>query len=376
MVENTLFYKDNYMKEFVSKVVKIEEAKGGKYKVVLDNTAFYPEGGGQPADVGFLNDAVVSFVEESNGEIFHTIDKYIEIGTKVHGKIDFEKRFSNMQSHTAEHIVSGIICKKYDATNVGFHIGKDFITIDFNKAINHKDIVEIEKAANEAVYKDIGIITRIYTNEEIKNLEYRSKKELKEDVRIVEVPGYDRCACCGIHVARTGEIGIIKLLRIENYKGGVRIYMIAGSKALEDYNDKYSQINKISTLLSVKLEDVYDEVKKLKEEYDKSKVKEKSLKLELLKKQIEKIKKDNIILEVDDLTGNEMKTFCEFILKEKKVNIAGIISSNKFILMSDKEDLKKKLDEIKEKLDIKGGGNSSLIQGQFSCDTNKFIKLI
>jgi len=376
MVENALFYKDNYMREFVSVVTKIETIKDGKYKVVLDNTAFYPEGGGQPSDVGRLNDAEVSFVEEKNNEILHTINKYIEVGTKVHGVIDFEKRLSNMQSHTAEHIVSGIICKTYDATNVGFHIGKDFITIDFNKAIDHSDIVKIEKEANEAVYKNIKIVTRIYSNDETKNIEYRSKKELKEDVRIVEVPGYDRCACCGIHVTRTGEIGAIKLLRIENYKSGVRIYMIAGYKAIQDYTDKYNQVNNISTLLSVKLEDVYDEVKKLKEEYDELKVKHNSLKLELLKKQIENIKKENIILEIDDLNGNEMKTFCSFILKEKKTNVAGIVSNNKFILMSDKEDLKKKLEEIKKTLDIKGGGNSALIQGQFTCDSKEFIKLI
>ena len=376
MVENALFYKDNYLKEFDSKVAELIEDKG-KYKVVLENTAFYPEGGGQPSDIGFLNDVKVSFVEEKSGIIYHHVDKRIEVGETVHGTIDFKNRFSNMQSHSAEHIVSGIICKKYDASNVGFHIGKDFVTMDFNKPIKHEDIIEIERMANEAVYKNIDIVIKIYSNQEAKNLEYRSKIELNEDVRIVEIPGYDRCACCGVHVNKTGEIGIIKLLKIENYKSGVRIYMLAGYNAVQDYTEKHSQLDKISTMLSMPIEKVYDGVTSLKDDYESLLIENSKLKMKLFEKDIESINNEDYVIAVnDEYNPQDMKKYCEYILKNKNTQIAGVITNNKFILMSEHEDLKEVMSHLKEKMDIKGGGNSQLVQGQFTGASSDFINII
>lgn len=375
MIKETLFYKDNYLKEFKTNVEECIE-ENGKIKVVLKETAFYPEGGGQPSDTGFINDVKVIHVEEKNGKIYHEIDRKIEIGAEVNCKIDFEERFSNMQNHTAEHIVSGIICKKYNATNVGFHIGKDFTTMDFNTTISEKSLKEIEKIANEAIYKNIEVVEKIYSPEEVKNLTYRSKKELKEDVRIVKIGEYDICACCGIHVSRTGEIGIIKILKVEKYKTGVRIYMLAGFKAVEDYSNKFEQVNNISTLLSLKLDEVYDGVLNLQKELEQVKKEKSDLKNKILIQELDEIKPEkDILLEKENLDMNDMKNFCN-MLKGKVTRIAGIISNGKFVFMSDTENLKELLENLKNKFDIKGGGNSNMVQGQTSSNPQEIIKEI
>ena len=378
MVRDALFYKDNYMKEFTAIVKDCFEDKG-KIKVVLDNTAFYPEGGGQPSDIGFIDDVKVIHVEEKENTIYHIVESKIEIGKKVNCKIDFDERFQNMQGHTAEHIVSGMICKKYNTSNVGFHMGKDFITLDFNIDMTESDFRELEKRANEAIYKNLKVNINVYSNEEAKNMEYRSKLDLKEDVRIVEIPGYDKCACCGVHVTTTGEIGLIKLVKFEHYKQGIRIYMLAGVKALEYYDLIYKEVNNISTKLSKKIEEVDLGVDNLLNEIDTLKKEKSELKNRLYELEINNLEvKDNLIVVNNDLTGNDLKSFCTKLLT--KVNsIAGVVSQNRFILMSNNVNLKEELDKIKQEVNIKGGGNNVMVQGQILGDESsieKFVKLL
>lgn len=372
MIKDALFYKDNYLKEFNTKVLECIEEKG-KIKIVLENTAFYPEGGGQPADIGYIDKVKVIHVEEKEGKIYHEVEKKIEVGKDVSCKINFEERFSNMQNHTAEHIVSGLICQKYNATNVGFHIGKDFTTMDFDVTISEKDLREIEKQANEAVYQNIQVKEKLYSPEEVKCISYRSKKELKEDVRLVKIGEYDICACCGIHVSKTGEIGIIKLLKAEKYKTGTRIYMLAGFKAVEDYTNKFYQINNISTLLSLKLDEVYDGVVNLVKEIDNLKKEKSILKEKILNQELNEIKPEkDIIIEMNDLDIDDMKASCNKI-KEKATRIAGVFSNNKFIFMSNTENLKELLESLKSRFDIKGGGSNNMIQGQTSSNIQEII---
>ncbi len=375
MIKEALFYKDNYLKEFNTKVIECIE-ENNKIKVVLENTAFYPEGGGQPSDTGFIENVKVLHIEEKSGKIYHEVESKIELNKKVFCKINFEERFSNMQNHTAEHIVSGLICQKYNATNVGFHIGKDFTTMDFNINISEEQLREIEKLANEAVYKNIKIEENIYTPEEVKNIHYRSKKEIKEDIRLVKIGEYDICACCGVHVSTTGEIGIIKLLKADKYKSGVRIYMLAGFKAVQDYTNKFDQINRISTLLSLKLDEVYEGVLNQTKEIESLKKEKSILKNEILNKELNEIKPEkNIILQKDNLEMNDMKTLCNK-LKEKASNISGVVSNGKFVFMSDTENLKEILEELKETYEIKGGGNATMIQGNIIGDPQKIIEKI
>lgn len=375
MIKETLYYKNNYLSEFETKVKECIE-ENGKFKIILEETAFYPEGGGQPADTGFIDDIKVIDVQEKNNIIYHIVEDSIEVSKCVKCKIDFEKRLNNMQSHTAEHIVSGLICKIFNTSNVGFHIGKDFVTMDFNVSISEEDLREVEKNANFAVYRNLPIIVKIYSKEDVKNLEYRSKKELNEDIRIVEIPGYDKCACCGIHVTRTGEIGIIKLLKVEKYKAGSRIYMLVGNKAIEDYTDKYNQINSISTLLSLKLEEVYSGVVNLTEEIELLKKEKSELKAIVIENEISNIPNSkNIIIQKENMDMNDMKNYCNK-LKNKSESIAGIVSNGKFIFMSDTINLKDVLAKLKENIDIKGGGNNSSIQGQTSCSFDKIKEII
>ena len=372
MIKETLYYKDNYLTTFDAVVKECINDK--VIKVVLDKTAFYPEGGGQPSDIGKLNDVNVLRVEVKNDIIYHIVDKEIPVGTKVKGEIDWDYRFLNMQSHTAEHIVSGIICKMYSTANVGFHIGKDFITMDFPVDISKDDLRNIEKLANQAVYKNIKIEEKIYSPEEAKSLEYRSKIELHEDIRIVKIEGYDICACCGVHVSRTGEIGTIKLLKVEKYKTGVRIYMLVGLKAIEDYTNKYEEVNKISALLSLKPNEVYIGVENQSKEIEELRREVVSLKNKIYRKEISNFsERENIVVHHADMEMNEMKNYCN-LLKEKATNIAGVISNGRFLMMSDNVDLKSVLNELKTEFDIKGGGNSQLIQGQFAGDVEALIK--
>ncbi len=377
MIKDTLYYKDNYLTEFTSKVVSCVEEKG-KIKVVLENTAFYPEGGGQPSDIGTINGIKVTHVEEKEDVIYHIVDSKLEIGQIVECKIDFENKFANMQNHSAEHIISGLICKTYNANNVGFHMGKDCVTMDFDVLLKEEDIRKIEILANEAVYKNVEIKSGIYNKEEASKINYRSKKEINEDIRLVEVPGYDMCACCGVHVTKTGEIGIIKLLYVEKYKTGCRIYMLAGKKALENYTEKFKIVDDLGALLSLKPDEVYDGVVSLKQEIDELKKEKNKLKGEILENKVKNLNAtENIILFEDNLENDDIKILCTK-LKEKANKISAVFSNNngiyKFMIMSDTIDLKELSNRFRQELGAKCGGNSVLVQGQISASKESILK--
>ena len=204
-----LYYEDVYKKEFTATVVECREQKKG-YAVILDESAFYPEGGGQPSDVGTLGDAKVTEVHEKDGELLHYTDKALEVGAKVEGKIDWARRFDLMQQHSGEHMVSGLIHEAYGYDNVGFHMGSDTITVDLNGPLDETQLAEIEQKTNEKIWEDTEVKILYPTAEELEKIDYRSKKEITGQVRIVEFPGVDICACCAPHVDRTGEIGNIK----------------------------------------------------------------------------------------------------------------------------------------------------------------------
>ena len=234
METEKLFYEDSHLKEFTAKVISCKPYKE-QYKVVLDRTAFFPEGGGQYADTGMLDDVRVLDVHEKEGIIYHTTEKALEAGKTVTGKINWEERFEKMQQHTGEHIVSGLVHERFGYNNVGFHLGSDYCTMDFDGTLTKEQLREIELAANQAVWKNIDIVVTYPSKEELANMDYRSKIEIEGQVRIVTVPGYDVCACCAPHVKKTGEIGMLKLVNMVNYKGGERITMLCGVRALKDY---------------------------------------------------------------------------------------------------------------------------------------------
>ncbi len=229
METEKLYYENPFLRQFAATVLSCEESKGG-YLVTLDRTAFYPEGGGQPADHGTLNGVAVTDVHEKNGVIFHTCQEKVETGTVVTGQIDWERRFDHMQQHSGEHILSGILCELYHCDNVGFHLGADTVTIDYNTDISWEQAMAAEQRANETIWTDTPVKILFPSPEELETIHYRSKKDLSGQVRIVAFPGADCCACCGTHVLSAGQVGIIKVLSCQKFRSGVRMEILCGKR--------------------------------------------------------------------------------------------------------------------------------------------------
>lgn len=263
-----LFYQDPYLFEFDAAVLACRPEKEG-YAITLDRTAFYPEGGGQLTDLGFLNDIPVTFVKEIGEEIYHFCPAPLEAGTQVHGRVDAPRRFDLMQQHSGEHIASGLICAAFHCDNVGFHISDPFVIIDYNASISWEELKEIELAANRYIWENRPMAVHYPSEEALHQVEFRSKKELKDlsgDIRIVEFPGADICACCGTHVKFSGEVGLIKFISCVPHRGGVRIEMLSGGRALRYVDAVQSQNHQISVALSAKETETAAAVERLKKE--------------------------------------------------------------------------------------------------------------
>ena len=265
METEKLYYADPFLKEFTATVLDCQAGKNG-YTVTLDRTAFYPEGGGQPADHGTLDGAAVTDVHEKNGVIFHNVDRAVEIGKAVSGSIDWARRFDHMQQHSGEHICSGLICGRYGCDNVGFHMGTDIVTIDFNADIPWEELLEIEGQANRYIQEDHPIDIQFHRGAELDAIDYRSKKPLEGDVRIVAFPGADCCACCGTHVLRSGQVGLVKFLSVQKFREGVRIELLCGQRALDYLSRTWEQAKIIGQHLSVKPVDAAAAVERLEGE--------------------------------------------------------------------------------------------------------------
>nr|WP_325215425.1 alanine--tRNA ligase-related protein [uncultured Oscillibacter sp.] len=275
METKKLYYQDPTLREFPATVLSCEAA-GVVWKVVLDQTAFYPEGGGQPADHGLLHTAAgevpVTDVHERDGAVVHTCAAPVEAGAVVTGVLDWDRRFDHMQQHSGEHILSGLLCRLYDCDNVGFHLGAETVTIDYNTDITWEQALEAERLANEAVWTDRETEISYPSPQELAALEYRSKKELTGQVRIVEFPEADRCACCGTHVERAGQVGLVKVLSCQKFREGVRMEILCGGRALRYLSGTYDQARAVGQRLSVKPMEAERAVERLEEELSAAKV--------------------------------------------------------------------------------------------------------
>ena len=247
-----LYYEDPHLQSFTATVTGCTQTEKG-WLVELDATAFYPEGGGQACDLGTLGDARVLDVREKGEQVLHLCDKALEVGMQVEGRIDWARRFDLMQQHTGEHIVSGLINARYGYHNVGFHVGKSGMEIDFDGPIPAEDIPELELAANRAVWQNLPIRCWYPSPEELPGVTYRTKKALPWPVRIVQIPGVDSCACCGVHTAFTGEVGIIKILSCVKFHQGVRLELVCGQRGYAYLAGIFDQNRLVSQLLSAKM---------------------------------------------------------------------------------------------------------------------------
>ena len=375
MDQNRLYYATPYVKTFMCTVESCVQNKKGTWDAVLNQTAFYPEGGGQPSDTGTLNGVKVLHVSEKGETIIHELEAPLEEGTLAEGVIDWQKRYDNMQQHTGEHIFSGLVHKHFGYDNVGFHMGTDEVTVDFNGVLTQEQLDDLEDEATQLIYDNVPVHVFYPSEEELAQLDYRSKKELTGAVRIVEIPGGDICACCGTHVETTGEVGIIKLRTIINYKGGVRISMLCGRRALVDYRERLKDEIRISNLLSAKLALVPEAVEKLKNEIQEKDFANGRLWQQLLEKKAESYPESNDILAVfeENLSPVQLRQLATMLYEKKKGKIAGVFSGKEeeqlyqYALGSSQADMRKLSKAMNGALNGRGGGSNLMAQGSFKA---------
>ena len=362
-----LYYQDAYLHEFEAVVTGCETGKTG-FLVELDRTAFFPEGGGQSADTGNIGAARVLDVQEQTGRILHLTDRALAVGERVSCAIDWEQRRRRMQNHSGEHVFSGTVHRLYGLNNVGFHMGEDCMAIDFDGELDADALRRAESEANEAVRENLPIRCYFPAAEELASISYRSKKELEGAVRLVEIEGVDRCACCAPHVARTGEIGMIKLLTAERHRGGVRLTLLCGLDALDDYRRRQEEAAAVSHLLSVPKERIAEAVERQLAAQERQKERIASLSLALCEKMAEaEPETDGNIVLFDSLLD-------EVALRElvnrltEKCRVAAVFSEAegggwRYIIGSKSVDLRTAAKELNAGVNGRGGGSPTMIRG-------------
>ncbi len=372
-----LYDRDSHLQEFSAAVISCEEYFEN-WAVELSATAFFPEGGGQGSDRGFIDNAKVSDVQVKDGKIIHITDSPLPIGETVTGTLDFNRRFDFMQQHSGEHIVSGVAHSLYGCENVGFHLGEDIVTLDFDKPLSKEQILKIEALSNKAVFENRNFYTYYPDEEQLKNLTYRSKKELEGAVRIVEIEGIDMCACCAPHVKTSGEIGIIKLLGTETIRGGIRIEIKCGNRALTDYNEKYDNIRSISAQLCTKQNETADAVSRLLNQISELKFEITSLKREIISQKVSSFNpQSDITAEFEEnFDIKELQHYSDSLYKNYG-GIRAVLSRSEngysFAICGEDEPLSKFFAEFKAKFNVRGGGRNGMVQGTVLAEKQEII---
>ena len=376
-----LYYLDSHLFSFDALVLDCREEKQG-WSVVLDRTAFFPEGGGQLADTGTLGGANVLDVHEREGEIRHDTDAPLTVGACVHGEIDAEQRLRRMQNHSGEHILSGLVHSTCGWDNVGFHMGAECMIIDFSGELSWEQLMDLETRANALVRLNLPLHIWSPTEEALKTLEYRSKLELTENVRIVEIPGVDRCACCAPHVERTGEVGVIKILDSTRHRGGQRVSVICGLDALEDYRARQESVTDISRALSAKRSEAFQAVQRILSEQQQMKERLDTLSMKLVGfMAAAEPSTDGNILVFDDSLGEIAQRELVNRLMEKAGGFAAVFVGSdregwRYIIGSLHADLRAGSRAVNAAIDGRGGGRPQMIQGSAgACEAEIKSKL-
>lgn len=369
---DTLFYRNSYCRAFDSTVISSQPYKK-KYAVELRETAFYPEGGGQPGDTGTLNGKKVLDTRKIDGKIMHIMDAPLEEGCWVHGEIDWERRLDHMVMHTAEHMVSGLIHRNFGYDNVGFHMGEDAVIIDFNGPMDWDACMKIEAQANALVRRNLPVQADIPSEAELNAMDYRSKKELSGEVRIVTVPEADVCACCGTHLHTTGEIGYIKLISLANHKNGVRIEMLAGKRAEEYMRMILEQNMEISHLLSARMNETASAVEKLQSSCYEARRKLRLAAEKSMRQMIASLGENEplVIAFAENADHDGLRYFANAIIDEKHAETAAALCEDdgecRYVIVSHAMPLRKIIRELNGTLNGRGGGSDELVQGVFRC---------
>ncbi len=376
-----LFYEDS--EQIVFRGI-VEEccSRGDAFEICLDQTAFYPEGGGQPCDKGILveestgRELIVLDVQEREGKIWHTVCEAIEKEQCVTGKIDWEHRFDLTQQHSGEHMVSGLVHEAYGYENVGFHMGKDVITIDFSGVLTMEQLQEIEDQVNELIWKNREVEITWPSKEELSAIPYRSKKELTGDVRIVTYPEADICACCGTHVKRTGEIGMVRILSVEKFRAGVRVEMICGKRVQEYLKMVDNQNHKVSVLTSAKPQETAQAVERMQEELYRLRGKLIEQQNELNRLESERYKgKGDVLLLREEMEADQVRKLCDAVLRTCGGRCA-VFSDNgdgswKYAVGLENGDLREFTRRMNQELSGRGGGKPFFVQGSVQTSREK-----
>ena len=380
MKTEALYDRDAFAKDFVGKVISCEEVKlkdKTAYKVVLNQTAFFPEQGGQTSDIGTLDAAKVMDVQIEDEVIYHYCTSGFLIGEEVHGVIDWEHRFNNMQQHTGEHIFTGIAHNTYGADNVGFHLSDNTVTLDLNIELSDEQVDYIEKRANEIIAADVAV-KAYYPNQELLGaINYRSKKEIAGAVRLVEIEGVDLCACCAPHVKSTGQVGMLKVVSFGKYKGGTRVYILCGLRALADYNRRMKLLEQSYQLLNCKDDELPEKIAGLIEDNKQLKYRISDIKSGMLTNQIETISPDltDVTIFMEDLDAKTMRDGVNALV-EKHEGLCAIFSGNdedgyNFVIGSRTRDCAAIATGLRELLGAKGGGSKQMVQGNVAATRNQ-----
>ncbi len=373
-----LYEQSAYLWEFTAKVLSCEK-NGDSYAVVLDKTAFFPEGGGQGADKGTLNGVDVLDVQINDEIITHKTAEPIQVGAEVKGVLDRELRFARMQSHSAEHVVSGIVHSMFGYENTGFHMSEKIMTVDFSGPLTKEDITDIELRANKAVYANTKITAFFPTPEEAEKIQYRSKLEITEGLRLVTIEGVDCCACCAPHVGATGEIGLIKVIDFCPNKGGTRLEVVAGIFALEDYISLNSANKGFMKLFSAKRNEVEEAVSRQNDLVNELRGENSRLLKRLAIAELNPNEAgDSAYAFCEGLSYDELR-HCSNYLLEKGVNVCVLLSETEpgsyiYVVSSEKTDVKPIVAELNLTFSGKGGGKPNYAQGKISAQGTAEIK--
>lgn len=380
-----LYDLDAYQREFEAEVLSCEERKekdGTVYEVILNQTLFFPEEGGQSPDKGTIEEVKVLDVQIKKDVIVHTLEHPLEAGAKVHGVIDWQHRFSNMQQHSGEHIFSGLVHSKFGFNNVGFHLSDNIVTMDFDGVMSAEDVADIEYRANEVIVENLPVEVTFPAKEELAVLDYRSKIEIEGQVRIVTIPGVDVCACCAPHVRHTGEIGMLKVMSLSNYKGGVRISILCGFRALLAFRQKAEIISAISGSLSANQELLPELVEKLKNSNQDLKYRLAGAKQKLMEGKLAEIPKEqeHVVLFETDIETQVMRN----VVNELTAVHSGICGmfvgteeeGYQFIIGSSTRDCREIAALLREKAGARGGGSAAMIQGSVKAEERELMELL
>lgn len=365
-----LYYENAYTQDFTAVVQSCEAVKNG-FAVTLDRTAFYPEGGGQPADHGTLGEARVLDVHEKDGVVTHLCDRALSVGAEVGGHIDWARRFDHMQQHSGEHIISGLLCSTFHCDNVGFHMGADVVTIDYNAPITWEQALEVERRANAYIWADHPIRIWYPSAEELATLPYRSKKELTGAVRITEFPGADRCACCGTHVSSSGQVGLLKLLSCQKFRDGVRLELLCGQRALDHLSACWEQSRQIGQSLSVKPEASFAAVERMQSELLAARERAAGLEAQVFAHTAaEYAGKGDTVLITEPLEGDGVRRLCDAVAQTcggRCAVFSGTDGTYRYALIHAGQDIRPLVKDMNDALHGRGGGRDGFAQGSAAC---------